>query len=172
MIPDDEIDGDKLVDTSVDAVKLNDGAGSGIDADLLDGQQGSVYLNTITTLSASSDITLTTTPTLIPGMTANFSTGTYLIIATVPFEISGSGGQFADFKIQLYKATVLQSGEAHDMDDLDAAGRNRKVTLAYAWSIVVTGTQALEIRAAIEVGATATVDTIWQLDKAFVIKIS
>ncbi len=46
-----------------------DGAGSGLDADLLDGEHGAYYLNTIATLAASSDISLTNAAVIVADMT-------------------------------------------------------------------------------------------------------
>lgn len=172
MIPDDAITTPKLPDGAVTAVKMTDGSGSGVDADLLDGVEGAAYLNTLQTLAAVSDITLTTTPTLIPGMSASLAAGTYLILASIPFQITGSSGQFADFKIQAFVNGVLLFGEAHDQDDIDGSGRLRKVTLCYIWTANPPSTLTLEIRAAIEAGATATVVTIWQLDKAYALKVA
>ena len=52
----------------------NDGAGSGLDADLLDGQQGSYYVNTATTQSVAGAKTFTTTPISVTRSTADNST--------------------------------------------------------------------------------------------------
>lgn len=174
---DDAIDTDELVDLAVTNAKLaagaalanilpSDGAGSGLDADLLDGQHGAYYQNILTTLSASSDIALTNTAVLIPGMTGNFTTGTYLVIASIPFIIQGTSGQYADINLQLFLDAVLQNGEAHDKDDIDASNRDRLATLTYAWRVVVSGTQAIQVRASKVAGSTATVQTRWQIDKA------
>jgi hypothetical protein len=162
----------KIADGAVTAVKLTDGAGSGVDADLLDGQQGSFYTNTATDVGASSNIVLTSTPTLIPGMTEVLAAGTYIVTASIPVEMSGTAGQFADMKIQAYLDGVLQFGEAHEQWDIPASARNVKTTLNYIWVITVTGSQTLEIRAAVESGATASVTTIWQIDKAWAMKVS
>lgn len=172
MIPDDGITTPKILDGAVTAAKVTDGSGSGLDADLLDGIEGAAYQNTLQTLPAVSDITLTTTPTLIPGMTASLAAGTYVITAAVPFQVTGSSGQFADIKLQAFVNGVLLFGEAHDQDDIDASGRLRKVTLHYTWYSTPPSTQTLEIRAAIESGATATVVTIWQIDKAYALKVT
>lgn len=51
------VDSDQYVDGSIDAVHLNDGAGSGVDADLLDGQEGAYYEGTLVDYSAISTIT-------------------------------------------------------------------------------------------------------------------
>jgi hypothetical protein len=52
----------------------NDGAGSGLDADLLDGQQGSYYVNTATTQSIAGAKTFTSTPISVTRSTADNST--------------------------------------------------------------------------------------------------
>ena len=180
---DDAVDTDEIVDLAVTNAKMAagaalanilpvDGAGSGLDADLLDGQHGAYYQNALTTLSATSDIALTNAPVLIPGMTGNFTTGTYLVIASIPFLVQGTSGQYADVKIQLYLDAVLQNGEAHDLDDIDASNRDRTITLCYSWKVVVSGTQTIQIRAMKEAGATATVTTIWQLDKTQVMFVN
>lgn len=180
---DDSIDSDQYVDGSVDAVHLAagaalanilpvDGAGSGLDADLLDGEEGAYYENSITTLDASSDIALTNAAVLIPGMTGNFAAGTYLVIASIPFVVSGSSGQFANVIVNCYLDAVVQNGFPIDQDDIDASNRDRKPTLTYAWRVVVAGTQAIAIYAYKEAGATAAVNTVWQLDKAQVIRIT
>jgi len=172
MLEDLSVSTAKIIDGAVTAVKMTDGAGSGVDADLLDGLEGAAYVNTSADLNANADITLTATPTLIPGMTAAVPAGTYLVTASIPMIIAGTAGQFADIKIQLYKDTVLQYGEAHELWDVPASGRDPKTTLNYIWRVVVTGTQTLEIRAAVEVGFTAAVTTLWQIDKAWAVKIS
>jgi len=180
---DDSVDTDQLVALAVTNAKMaagaalanilpSDGAGSGLDADLLDGEHGAYYQNTLTTLSATSDIALTNAPVLIPGMTEIFTTGTYLVMASVPFVITGTSGQYADINLQCFLDAVLQSGEAHDKDDIDASNRERKATVCFAWRVVVSGTQTIQIRAAKVAGSTATVTTLWQIDKAQVIKVT
>lgn len=173
MIANNTIDGDKLLDGSVDAVKLNDGAGSNIDADLLDGLQGSAYQNTLQVLAATSDITLTTTDTLIPGMSVSLSDGTYLIPATIPMWITGSSGQFADISLKAFVGGVLLYGEGDWQDDIDASGRAQKITLCFTWYAIVSGgPKTLEIKANVAAGATATVTTVWQIDKAYALKVT
>lgn len=165
MIPDDEIDGDKLVDTSVDAVKLNDGPGSGLDADLLDGVEGAAYTNTLQTISATSDIILNAVATLIPGMTVNLTTGTYLVVVGCPFIIQGTSGQFSNINMQLFIDGVVQFGEAHNQNDIDASNRDRLVTLTYPWRIVIAGTQTVQVRASVVAGFTAVTTSRWQISK-------
>ncbi len=172
MLEDDAVTTPKLPDGAVTAVKMTDGAGSGVDADLLDGLEGSAYLNPMTVLAAASDITLTNVAVLIPGMTNNFSTGTYLVFATVPMVVSGASGQYADINLQCYLDAVLQFGEAHWQDDIDASGRLQKTTVPFVWSVVVTGVQTIQIRAYKIAGSTAVVTTIWQIDKAYVLKVA
>ncbi len=171
MIEDDAVTTPKLLDGAVTAVKMTDGAGSGVDADLLDGLEGAVYTNTLTTLAATSDITLTNASVLIPGMSVVLNTGNYLVVSSVPFVIAGASGQYADINLQCFLNAVLQFGEAHDQDDIDASGRSRKVTLCFVWKVTVTGAQTLQLRARKEAGSTAAVDTLWQIDKAYALKI-
>ncbi len=172
MIEDEAVTTPKLLDGAVTAVKMTDGAGSGVDADLLDGLEGSAYLNPMTVLAASSDITLTNAPVLIPGMTDNFATGTYLVIAAVPMEISGASGQYADINLQCFLDAVLQAGESDWQDDIDASGRSQKVTMNFTWRVIVTGAQTIQIRAYKVAGSTAAVVTKWQIDKAYVLKVA
>ena len=174
---DDAVDTDEIVDLAVTNAKMavgaalanilpSDGAGSGLDADLLDGQHGAYYQNTLATLSATSDIALTNAAVLIPGMSVVLTTGTYLIIASIPFIIQGTSGQYADINLQLFVDGGVENGEAHDQDDIDASNRDRLATLNYAWKLVVAGSQTIEIRASKVAGSTATVNTRWQIDKA------
>lgn len=172
MIPDDAITTPKLLDLAVTAAKMTDGAGSGVDADLLDGIEGAAYQNSLVTLSAVSDITLAGAAVLIPGMTASLGVGTYLIVCGIPFHVTGSSGQYADINVQAFLGGVLLNGEAHDQDDIDASGRLRKVTVSYCWAAVLASTKTLEIRASVVAGSTATVVTVWQIDKAYVLKVT
>lgn len=172
MIEDEAITTPKMLDGAVTAVKMTDGAGSGVDADLLDGLEGSAYLNPMTVLSATSDIALNNVPTLIPGMTGNFSDGTYLIFGTVPMNVAGAAGQWAEAQLQCYLDAILQAGEAIDQDDIPASGRNRYITLPFTWRVVVVGVQTIQIRAYKAAGSTAAVTTIWQIDKAYTLKVA
>ena len=58
----------------------NDGAGSGLDADLLDGQQGSYYANVATNLSKTTSTT---------DVTINSSTGTNIAIGAASTSVAG-----------------------------------------------------------------------------------
>ena len=149
-----------------------DGAGSGLDADLLDGQHGAYYQNTLTGISATSDIALTNAWQLIPGMTANFTAGTYLVTMSVPFTQTGTSGQFAMTVASLWVDGVEQNGLAMHQDDIPASDRDMWFTLNYAWKIIIAGTKTVEIKARKEAGATATVNTFWQRDKATVLKVN
>lgn len=171
MLPADVITTVKILDGAVTAAKLTDGAGSGVDADLLDGLEGAVYTNTLATLSASGDIVLNNVATLIPGMSVALGTGTYLIIVSAPFIVQGTSGQYADINLQCHLDGVLQNGEAHDLDDIDASNRDRWPTLTYAWRIIVTGSQTYQVRASVVAGSTATATTRWQITKAQILKV-
>lgn len=171
MISADAITTPKLIDGAITAAKMTDGVGSGVDADLLDGLEGVAYTNTLATVAATSDIVLTTTPVLIPGVTTNLGVGSYLIIISAPVHVAGTSGQFAQIVLQLYVNGVLQSGEAHDLDDIDASGRDRIATLTYAWMVVLPGTQPVQIRASVVAGFTAVATTRWTLTKMQVLKI-
>ena len=149
-----------------------DGAGSGLDADLLDGEEGLYYLNTIATLNASSDIALTNAAVLIPGMTGVFPTGTYLVFAEVPMVVSGTSGQYADINLQCFLDAVIQAGEGDWQDDIDASNRDQKVNVSFTWRVTVAGSQTIQIRALKAAGSTATVTTIWQIDKAHVLRVT
>ncbi len=171
MLEDGAVTTPKLPDGAVTAAKITDGAGSGVDADLLDGLEGAAYTNTLSTLAASSDITLTNSAVLIPGMSVVLTTGNYLVVASVPMIVSGSSGQYADINLQCFLDAVLQFGEGDDQDDIDASGRSRKVTMSFVWRVIVTGSQTLQLRASTAAGSTAAVDTIWQVDKAYALKV-
>lgn len=173
MLEDDAVTTPKLLDGAVTAIKMTDGAGSGVDADLLDGLEGSAYLNPMTVLAATADIVLAVgASVLIPGMTGNFNTGTYLVFATVPMIVSGAAGTHADINLQCYLDAVIQAGEGDWQDDIDASGRSQKVTLPFVWQVVVVGVQTIQIRASITAGDTAVVTTIWQIDKAYALKVA
>lgn len=171
MLPNDVITTPKILNGAVTAVKMTDGAGSGVDADLLDGLEGVAYTNTLATLSATGDIILNAVATLIPGMSTNLSTGTYMITATAVFIVQGASGQFANINLQCHLDGVLQNGEAHDEDDIDASGRDRLVTLSYCWRLVVTGVQTYQVRASVTAGFTAVTTTRWQITKAQILKV-
>lgn len=173
MIPADAITTPKLLDGAVTAAKMTDGASSGVDADLLDGQEGSYYMNSITTLSATSDITLSVTETVIPGMTGSFGDGQYLVIATVNLKISGSAGQMANINLRCRLDAVVQGGHAHEQHDIPASANDVNINMVQAWRVSVTsGPKTIDITAYTGGGSTATVDTLWQIDKAQVIRIS
>jgi hypothetical protein len=57
-------------------------------------------------------------------------------------------------------------------DDIPASDRDMWFTLNYAWKIIIAGTKTVEVKARKEAGATATVNTFWQRDKATVLKVN
>ncbi|KON33820.1 hypothetical protein AC477_01135 [miscellaneous Crenarchaeota group-1 archaeon SG8-32-1] len=171
MIADDAITTAKIVDGAVTAAKLTDGAGSGVDADLLDGQHGTNYENTITMLNATSDITLSTSEVVIPGMSGSFNAGTYLVIATVPLSATGTSGQIGNTNVRCRVNAVVQNGHAHHSFTI-GAGLSFKYTAAFVWRVVLPSTQTIDITAYQGGGTTCTIVTTWQLDKAAVVKIN
>jgi len=170
MLDDLAVTGAKIADATITAAKLIDGAGSGVDADLLDGSDSSVYTNITFGLEAVSDITLTNTPTLIPGMTANLTTGTYLIFASVPLIATGSAAQYSQSSMELFKDGVLQNGKPLYTAVVPAAGQ-LNYTLSYVWRITVSGTQTVEVRGRSATGSTATVNTDYTQDKAWALRV-
>ena len=172
MLEDGAVTTPKLPDGAVTAVKLTDGAGSGVDADLLDGLEGSAYLTPMTSLAATADIVLAVgASVLIPGMTGNFDAGTYLVFAEVPMIVAGAAGTHADINLQCFLDAVLQAGEGDWQDDIAASGRSQKTSISFVWRVIVVGVQTIQIRASITAGDTAVVTTIWQIDKAYALKV-
>jgi hypothetical protein len=171
IIADDAVTTSKILNGAVTAAKLTDGPGSGVDADTVDGYEATDIINSLTNLVASSDIVLSNVATLIPGMSAVLSTGTYLVIATVPMWISGSSGQYADINLQAFLDGVLQAGESDWLVEIPSSGRTQKRTLPFVWRVSVSGSQTLEIRAYKEVGSTAAVTTVWQIDKCYALRV-
>ena len=100
----------------------NDGAGSGLDADLLDGQQGSYYVNTATTQSIAGAKTFTTTPISVTRSTADNST----YLATTAF-VKNQGYTGNSGTISSINATT-NGGALSTSNTLTANG-----TLTLAW---------------------------------------
>ena len=149
-----------------------DGAGSGLDADLLDGEHGAYYQNSATKLSAGSDIALTNAWVLIPGMTGNFTAGTYLVMAEAFFVVSGTAGQYADIGVACFLDAAQQDEGSGWQDDIPESDRDQKVNVNCTWLVVVAGTQTIQIKALKLVGSTATVTTDFPVCKLFVVKIT
>ena len=124
----------------------NDGAGSGLDADLLDGQQGSYYVNTATTQSIAGAKTFTTTPISVTRSTADNST----YLATTAF-VKNQGYTGNSGTISSINATT-NGGALGASNTLTANG-----TLTLAWQ----GNTASYVRGD---GSLATFPTIPQGD--------
>jgi hypothetical protein len=171
MIADDAVIASKIPDNSITAAKLIDGAGSGLDADLLDGLNGTSYLNTVTPLTGNADISLNDTPTLIPGLTTNLTTGNYLVHAEIVLTGTGTTGQYGDIRLHLYRAAVIVTGEARHTIICDAGGTS-DITVHYSWYISISGTQAVELRARLVAGGTiGSVDTNFGFCKLNILKV-
>jgi len=171
MLEDASVTAVKIPDNSIPSAKLIDGAGSGVDADLLDGLDGTSYLNNVTALTGASDISLNDTPTLIPGLTTNLTTGNYLITGIAVLEGAGTTGQWGEVKTHLYRAGVIVQGEPRHHIIITAGGISR-VTISYTWYISISGTQTVELRARLIAGFTlASVDTNFGYCKLYCLKI-
>jgi hypothetical protein len=174
MILDDAITTPKILDGAVTAAKMTDGAGSGVDADLLDGVQGSSYVNTIVQMNAVGDAipVAGAAAILVPGLTVALAVGTYFITGTIPLDISGVANQYSYVRVYCFLNGVQQGSASNWQLDVPTSNRQQKVTVHGGWRITVPALQPLEIRVDMVAGSTATATFTWGEAHAFALKIS